>query len=386
MIDRNIYLILAIALIGLGLSGSNVVMDVDVTAAEPNSLELGASAPDFNLPGVDGRNYSLSDFDSAKVLVVIFTCNHCPTAQAYEQRIIDLWRDYSHRDVAIVAISPNDPSAVRLDELGYSDLNDSFEEMKLRAKQRDFQFPYLYDGDSQETSRKYGVLATPHVFLFDSRRKLRYVGRIDDSDIKQPTSQDARNAIDELLAGKPVSVPQTRVFGCSTKWADKREQAAEALAKWNDETAELTLISPRDLHRQLTMESDKYRLVNVWATWCIPCVEELDELVTMHRMYRGREFELLTVSADDPASKDKALKVLKDKHCSARNYIVDIKNQDELFDAVDPQWKGAVPYTVLISPAGKVVHRVHGELDPLELKRVIVEHLGRTYAPRVVGQ
>ncbi|MCA9160669.1 MAG: hypothetical protein KDA72_20200, partial [Planctomycetales bacterium] len=108
----------------------------------------------------------------------------------------------------------------------------------------------------------------------------------------------------------------------------------------------------------------------------------MDDLVTIHRMYRGREFELITISADDPTSKDKALKVLKNKHCSARNFMVDIKNQDELFDAVDPEWQGAVPYTILISPAGEVVHRVHGEFDSLELKRVIVDHLGRTYAPR----
>ncbi|MEO8270434.1 MAG: redoxin domain-containing protein [Aureliella sp.] len=376
----KINLSLAILLVGLAFSAWTTVSRT--LAAEPKTLALGAAAPDFNLPGVDGRDYSLSDFDSAKVLVVIFTCNHCPTAQAYEQRIIDLQREYTQRDVAVVAISPNDPTAVRLDELGYSDLNDTFEEMKLRAKEQGFKFPYLYDGDTQKTSQQYGVLATPHVFIFDAERRLRYVGRIDDNEVKQPTSHDARNAIEEMLAGKPVSVPQTRVFGCSTKWSDKREQAAESLAKWNEETAELTVISPTDLHRQLTNESEKYRLVNVWATWCIPCVEEMEDLVTIHRMYRGREFELITISADDPTLKDKALKVLKSKHCSARNFIVDIKNQDELFDAVDPEWQGAVPYTVLISPAGEVVHRVHGEFDPLELKRVIVDHLGRTYAPR----
>lgn len=377
---RYLYASVALVLLGLNLEATTGV--TGIAAAEPQTLALGAPAPDFDLPGVDGRDYSLSDFDAAKVLVVIFTCNHCPTAQAYEQRIIDLQRDYAKRDVALVAISPNDPLAVRLDELGYSDLNDSFEEMKLRAKQRDFKFPYLYDGETQKTSREYGVLATPHVFIFDAARRLRYVGRIDDNDVKQPTSHDARNAIEELLAGKQVGVPQTRVFGCSTKWSDKRQQAAESLAKWNAETAELAVIRPTDLHQQLTKPSDKYRLVNVWATWCTPCVEEMDELVTIHRMYRGREFELITVSADDPASKDKALKMLKNKHCSARNFMVEIKNQDELFDAVDREWQGAVPYTILISPAGEVVHRVHGEFDSLELKRVIVDHLGRTYAPR----
>ncbi len=380
---RNINLSLAMVIVGLALMTLGTWPAIaHVSAAEPQTLALGASAPDFNLPGVDGRETSLSDFKSAKLLVVVFTCNHCPTAQAYEQRIIDLQREYAPRDVAVVAISPNDPTAVRLDELGYSDLNDSFEDMQLRAKERGFEFPYLYDGDTQKTSREYGVLATPHVFIFDDERLLRYVGRIDDNDVKQPTSHDARNAIEEMLADKPVSVPQTRVFGCSTKWSDKRQQAADSLAKWNAETAELTVISPSDLQQQLTNPADKYRLVNVWATWCSPCVGEMDDLVTIHRMYRGREFELITISADDPTLKGKALKVLKDKHCSARNFIVTIKNQDELFDAVDLEWQGAVPYTILISPEGKVVHRVHGEFDPLELKRVIVDHLGRTYAPR----
>src|SRR5436853_7423812 len=149
-------------------------------ATNPPMLKIGAKAPDFNLPGVDGKTYSLKDFASAKILVIIFTCNHCPTAQAYEQRIIKLHDDFKDKGVALVAISPNDPAAIRLDELGYTEYSDSFEEMKLRAKDRGFKFPYLYDGATQETSRAYGVVATPHVYILDQGRTLRYVGRIDD--------------------------------------------------------------------------------------------------------------------------------------------------------------------------------------------------------------
>jgi DNA-binding ferritin-like protein (Dps family) len=170
---------------------------------------------------------------------VIFTCNHCD-AQAYEDRIIKLHADYKDKGVALVAISPNDPLAVRLDELGYTDVSDSFEEMQQRAKDRGFQFPYLYDGETQKTSLAYGVLATPQVFLFDQVRKLRYVGRIDDSDVKTVTSHDARNAIEALLAGKPVPMENTRTFGCSTKWSDKRTDAVKSLAKWDQE--EVTLL------------------------------------------------------------------------------------------------------------------------------------------------
>src|SRR5579863_5380129 len=142
------------------------------------TLPIGASAPDFTLPGIDGRNHSLGDYANAKILVIIFTANHCKTAQAYESRIIQLVKDYKDKGVAVVGIAPNDPQALCLSELVYSDLSDSFAELKIRAQERGFNFPYLYDGDSQKVSRAYGPVATPHVFIFDHSRKLRYVGRI----------------------------------------------------------------------------------------------------------------------------------------------------------------------------------------------------------------
>ena len=183
---------------------------------EHKTLTIGADAPDFKLPGVDGKTYSLSSFKNAKVLVIIFTCNHCPTAQAYEERLVKLTSDYKDKGVAVVAILPNDPKAVNLDELGYTDLSDSFEEMKIRSKEKHFNFPYLYDGETQSVSIAYGPVATPHVFIFNSERKLSYQGRIDDVEkpTKIPNHFDTRNAIDELLADKPVTVQTTKVFGC----------------------------------------------------------------------------------------------------------------------------------------------------------------------------
>ena len=139
-------------------------------ASAPETLKIGSPAPDFSLPGVDGKTYTLESFKDADILVLVFTCNHCPTAQAYEDRIKQLAADYRDRKVALVAISPNDPLAVRLDELGYSDLSDSFEEMKTRAKDRGYNFPYLYDGENQKVSLAYGPVATPHVFIFDRAR------------------------------------------------------------------------------------------------------------------------------------------------------------------------------------------------------------------------
>src|SRR5437879_3889484 len=200
----------------------------------PETLPLGASAPDFKLAGADGKKYSLKDFKKAGVLVVVFTCNHCPTAQYYEERLKQLVNDYKKKGVALLAINPNDPKSVRLDELGYSDLSDSFAEMKIRAKHKKFNFPYLYDGDMEAVSRAYGPVATPHAFVFDKERKLRYVGRVDDSERSEERRVgDLRNAIEALLAGREIAVQQTKSFGCSIKWAGKED----AVKKYMDKLA-----------------------------------------------------------------------------------------------------------------------------------------------------
>jgi thiol-disulfide isomerase/thioredoxin len=347
---------------------------------EPATLGIGAPAPDFNLPGVDGRNYRLSDFSDAKILVVAFTCNHCPTAQAYEQRIKALAQDYRGKGVALVAISPNDPQAVRLDELGYTDLSDSFEEMKIRAQDQKFNFPYLYDGDEEKVSRAYGPTSTPHLFIFDSGRKLRYAGRVDDSEKGDKVkSSDARNAIEALLAGRPVPVQKTKTFGCSIKWSEKRASVKSALQEWAGEPVSLQTIDEAGIRKLVRNDSKKLRLINVWATWCGPCVIEFPELVAINRMYRGREFEFVTISADAPENKEQALGFLKKQQASSSNYIFSIDDKYKLVEAVDKEWPGALPYTILVEPGGKVIFRVQGELSPLELKKAIVARVGRYY-------
>src|SRR5262249_42991073 len=353
-----------------------------VVAAEPTevrTLSIGASAPDFKLPGVDGRAYSLHDFAPTRILAVVFTCNHCPTAQAYEDRIIQLYADYKDKGVALAAINPNDPRAVRLDELGYTDLGDSFEDMKIRAKDKKFPFPYLNDGETQRTAKAYGVLATPHVFIFDQARTLQYVGRIDDAEVKTVKSHDARNAIEALLAGKPVPVAKTRVFGCSTKWADKREDAKRALAKWDAEPVTLDKLDEAGVAKLAKNDSKKLLLVNVWASWCGPCVTELPEFVTMNRMYRGRDFQLVTISMDDPDKEKAVFDVLRAKHVAATNYILTMKDRDKFAELLDKEWEGPVPYTLLIAPGGKIIYRKAEAIEPLIVRRAIVGHLGRTY-------
>lgn len=359
-----------LCLVGLGWSATKKI--------EP--LKIGQKAPLFNLPGVDGRNHKLTDFGKTDILVVIFTCNHCPTAQAYEERMKKLAADYKNKHVAVVAISPNDPRAVRLDELGYSDMSDSLEDMKIRARDKNFNFPYLYDGDEQRASRAYGPVSTPHVFIFDQQRKLRYVGRIDDSEkLERVKSHDTRNAIDALLAGKKVPIEKTRTFGCSIKWASKRDSVGKAFEKWAKEEVAIEMIDADGVRGLAKNDSDKLRLVNVWATWCGACVVEFEEFVAINRMYRRRDFELITISADLPTRKDKVLSFLKAQQASCKNYVFASEDKYELMEALDKDSLGGIPYTILVKPGGEIMYRHVGLIDPLELKKVIVGYLGRYY-------
>ena len=340
------------------------------------TLPIGARAPEFRLKGVDDKEYALDDFAKSKFLVIVFTCNHCPTAQAYEGRLKKLVEDYKDKSVAVVAISPNDENSVRLDELGYTDLGDSFEDMKIRAKHAGFNFPYLWEGDKTGIARKYGPTATPEAFVFDADRKLRYVGRIDDSEREgYVKTHDLRNALDALIAAKDVPVAETKAFGCSIKWAGKAEQVKQFMAKLAREPVSVETIDEEAMKALRKNDTKKLRLVNFWATTCGPCVVEFPELVTINRMYRNRAFEMVTVAAQFPDEKGEVLNFLKDKQSSGKNVLFGDKDKYKMIEAFDPKWNAALPYTVLLAPGGEVLYKAQGEINPLELKRAIVKAL-----------
>ncbi|MFA5805172.1 MAG: thioredoxin family protein [Melioribacteraceae bacterium] len=174
-----------------------------------DTLKIGSLAPDFNLPATDDKKYSLNTFADKKAFIIVFSCNHCPYVQAYEDRIIEIQKVYS-KDVQVIAISSNE------DE-NYPE--DSFENMKARAEMKKFNFPYLHD-ETQNVAKAYGATHTPEIFLFDKERKLVFHGKIDDN-WQEPNavqSKYLRNAIDELLSGKQISVPETFTIGCTIKW------------------------------------------------------------------------------------------------------------------------------------------------------------------------
>jgi len=342
------------------------------------TLEIGDSAPDFSLIGIDDQYYSLDSFSDADVLVMIFTANHCPTAQAYEGRIIKLVDDYKDEGVAIVGISSNHPAALRLDEYGYTDLGDSFDDMKKRAEDMNYNFPYLYDGDKQEVAKAYGPIATPHVFIFNKERKLRFVGRIDDGENPaKVTTHDTRNAINALLAGEKVPVEKTKAFGCSIKWADKVESAQRTLEKMNAEPVEVAMIDIAGIEDLMSNKTENVRLINFWATWCAPCIAEFPELIEINRNYRNRKFEMVTVSLDNPDRGDKVLEFLKQTYASTKNYQYELDDIYDLIEAVDEEWPGSLPYTLIVKPGGEILYKKLGAMDPAEVRKVIIDFLGR---------
>jgi peroxiredoxin len=179
-------------------------------AIETPPPELGAPCPDFKLPAVEGRDYARDDFAAARVLVVMFICNHCPYVKAVEDRLIRLEREYGPRGVQLVGICSNDAAT-------YPD--DSFAALATRWRELQYGFPYLHD-EPQTVARAFGAVCTPDIFVYDGDRRLAYRGRIDDSwkDESKVTQRELAAALDALLAGQTPAAKQRPSMGCSIKW------------------------------------------------------------------------------------------------------------------------------------------------------------------------
>jgi thiol-disulfide isomerase/thioredoxin len=344
-------------------------------------LKIGSPAPDFSLPGVDGKTHTLRDYASARVLAIVFESNHCPVSMLYENRIKQIYEDYRNRGVAVVAINPNNPRAVRLNEQGYTDVTDSLPAMKIRSAYRHRNWPYLYDGETQATSAKFGAEATPHIFVFDQERKLRYQGHIDDNvNESLVKSKDARIAIDAVLAGKPVPVPETRAFGCTTKWLTKATGVEEEWASIKAEPVRLTMAGADDLKKVRANGTDKILLVNFWSVRCSTCLSQFADLETTYRMYRSRSgryasLDFVSISTDAPADRGAVLDFLQKQSAGNPNLQFGTADSESLQAAWGAKWNLASSFTVVITPDGKVAYQKEGKLDIYELRRAILRNM-----------
>ena len=362
-------------------------------AAEvPKVLPIGSDLPPFSLPGIDGKVHTEKDYADAKVLCVIFTCNHCPDSVAAAARTEEIHRDYKDKGVAIVAVNANNPASLRPDELGYSPYNDSFEEMKPFADSYGWTFPYLYDGEKQLFATACGAQSTPHVFVFDADRKLRYTGRMDDAGrSKKPVEKSyLRDAFDALLAGKEIAEPVTRSFGCSTKWLFKGDSVAADQKAWEEIPVTLDELDESLAKKLRENKSGNVRVINFWSTTCGPCVAEFPMLVETYRRFQNRTVDFITVSMDPLEDKAKVQKFLESRHAAlskrtkpsmekegrtSNNYIWAGENPDNLAEAIYPKWTGALPLTVIISPSGEVLWAKESEVDAVELRTEILKGL-----------
>ena len=342
--------------------------------AEHPTLAVGARMPSFKLKGVDGKLHTQDEYRASKVLVVMFISNHCPASQIYESRIKQLASDYGSRGVAFVAIAPNGPAAVSPRELNYSDVDDGLPGMVERARYRHFNFPYLYDGDTQSVAHQFGPKVTPHLFVFDQERKLRFEGRIDNHlRAAKATTHEARDAIEALLMGKEVTVSHTPVFGCSTKWLSS-SAAREELDAWAAQPVALGTIGTADL-AGLKKHSAGMLMINFWATWCGPCQAEYPKLLDTYLWYRSRGLDFISVSVDSPDNRDTVVRFLNAHHSAIRNLQVDTDDVYAVQAAFDKSWESGVPYTLVLGADGSEIYRHAGEVDILAMRRAILASL-----------
>jgi peroxiredoxin len=359
-----------------------LLLPVQAWAADHPILPLGSDAPDFSLPGADGKVHKLSDYASSKILVVAFTCDHCPNSQMYESRVSSLYNDYKDKGVAVVAISPNDPKAIRIDELDSSDVSDTLDDMKIRVAYKHLPYPFLYDGETESVSHAYGPQASPHVFIFDQQRKLRYEGAIDDSyRIEFVKRHYAMDAIEALLADKEVAVKHTGAFGCTTKWSDKEAANVAYMEKLYAQPISLDMASADTLRALHTNADGNVRLVQFWSTKCKECLNEFAGIEDLYRMYSGRNFELVLVAMDKPEAKAEVKEYLDKAHATSRNLLFDSADTAALQKAFDPQWltDAQTPYTILLDADGNILYKTTAPVDQLKLRRTILANLPSAY-------
>lgn len=358
----------------------------------PKVLPIGSPIPAFSLKGTDGKTYALENFKDSKVLCVVFTCNHCPDAVASAARLQQIHQDYKDKGVAVVGIDGNNGGSLTPDELGYSPFGDTPEEMGPFAKDFGWTFPYLYDGETQGFTTACGAQSTPHVFVFDADRKLRYTGRMDDGGRNPGAVEKSylRDALDAMVAGTEVKEAVTRSFGCSTKWLFKKTNVAIDQASW-----EKRPVTVADLNEELSKiiranGTKNVRLINFWSTTCGPCVKEFPDLVETYRRFQNRPMDFVSISLDPVALRSEVSKFLEAHHAAipnstakslkeegreTNNYHWTGGNPDAMAQAIDPEWSGALPHTILLAPGGKVLWRHTGELDTVEVRREILKAL-----------
>ncbi len=367
-------------------------MGIAADAPKIKTLEIGAQAPNFELPATDGKTYTLDSFKDAKFVVLAFTCNHCPDAIAARGKISQFAADYKDKGVEVVAISSAAPEGVMTWENAFSKYDDDFAAMKVVHQEEQLQHPYLYDGETQQASIAYGAVATPHMFILGPERKVLYHGHFDNGR-RDPGPAEKNTLVDNinlLLDGKPISETKSHVFGCSTKWKWKTKLVIEDEERWQGFPVSVDSLDLETAKSLAENPSHKLRLINLWSTSCGPCVAEFPMLIKSYRRHALRPFEMITISIDPAKDASKVQAFIKDQHLplsrftqksvkaegrSTNNYHFTGTELEKLAATIDPEWQGPIPHSILVKPGGEIVWRHTGEVDEQELRNAIVDAL-----------
>ena len=339
-------------------------------------LSIGDDAPTFkDLMGIDGKKHSLSDYRDKDVLIISFTCNHCPVAQAYEPRVKALLAKYADKPVAFIAINCSLlPS-------------DTLDEMKKRAKEQKLTYDYLHD-PSQDTGRNYGATVTPHMFVLDKKRRVAYMGAFDDSFIESRIEDKyVEDAVAALFAGKEPEVTESRQKGCSIQYERKvgafhARPADDAFALADAKPVELNNLKPGDYAAELKKHRGNVVLVDFWATWCLACRKGFPETVELHKSLSQKGLRVVSISLDEPDAdtRAKALSFLTKQKATFPNYISSVGSDEEAMAAFKIS-DGALPHYKIYSRDGKLVRTFGFDFDkPIdhdEIKKTVQDLVGK---------
>ncbi len=338
---------------------------------------VGKAAPDFALKDLKGLSHSITAY-RGKIVVLSFLSTGCPFSIAYQERLRAIARDYAGRQVVLIGINSNPAEPV--------------EAIRAHAQKNGLEFPILKDEGSR-IADLYAATRTPEVYVLDGEGVVRYHGRIDNSkDPARVKRSDLRAALDELLAGAPVSVAETKSFGCPIKMirpVEAPQQEAEATAvrlpafangfvpqqkkpapkrkpaaAKSNFVAHVALLKPAEFAKFKESTKGQVLVLNFWATWCGPCVAEFPEFVALDAQYKTKGVKVVGISADEVTDlKTKVTAFLKEQKAAFQNFVQDTDDPQQMIDVVDKEWQGALPTTFVFDKQGTLVFKKYGIIN-----------------------
>lgn len=319
------------------------------TASGADRARIGEPAPDFTLSDTAGRVHSLKSY-RGKIAVLGFLGVACPISNAYNERIRAIVSDFAGQDVAFLGINSNIDEPVQM--------------VREHAAGNQLTFPILKDEGSR-VADIYGAERTPEMFVVDRDGVLRYRGRIDNSqELRRVKRNDLRAALDELMSGKPVTIPEARAFGCLIKRAADAEAINRAEEQAKDFSPKVGRLKPADFAKFKAASLGKVLVINFWATWCGPCVAEFPEFVALDAKYRDKGVKFVGISADEISDIDsKVIPFIKEQKAMFEMMIQDTDDPEEMIAVVDKEWQGTLPATFIFDKTGKLSYVRYGIID-----------------------